>query len=520
MSLRGRRLVSNGRSWYRRWGFVGALLIVALPLQWGAAVAAEGPDFSSIDRYVEKEVARDNVPGLALAVVKGDRLQHFRGFGGVDGAGDRPTLTTSFVLGSMSKSITAVAVMQLAEQGKLELDAPVQRYLPWFRVDSAEASSRITVRHLLNHTSGIPGKAPRAPGDDPSIQDHARALRDVELVHSPGGPYEYSSPNYQVLGAVVEEVSGMKFGEYLARHIFRPLEMEHTYVSAASAGDGLARGHRYVLGRPVAGGIPYDSGRLPSASLISSAGDMSRYLVAHLNDGRFGQTSILSPAGMAELHRPAVEAESGSSYAMGWRVGEIRGVPAVHHGGDLPGYRSKMVLLPKDRWGVVVLTNAETPIERLYRRQATSHRIADGVAAMLTGGSPGQGVSLEAVYLIVALGLGLAVFSTAREAAQFAGWRTDLLRERSSGTSSRVRVIGGAVTHLAWPVILLIGVPKLARIPWSEIILSMPDVGYVLVAAWSVAAVIALAKLVVTLRVWRVSRPNDEAKLGQKQPSG
>jgi CubicO group peptidase (beta-lactamase class C family) len=165
------------------------------------ASTADGqePDFTAIDAYIEGEMEADRVPGLALAIVRGDRIVHLRSFGEAGPGGHPVTPRTTFILGSMSKSFTALAIMQLAEQGKVKLDAPVQRYLPWFHVASPEASARITLRHLLNQTSGLPENASRARGADSALEAHVRALSDVGLAHPPGAAYEYSSPNRTLL---------------------------------------------------------------------------------------------------------------------------------------------------------------------------------------------------------------------------------------------------------------------------------------------------------------------------------
>ena len=112
-------------------------------------------DIAAIDAYLETAMAVAHIPGLALGIVQNDRIVHLRGFGTADPTGRPVTPQTPFILGSVSKSFTALAVTQLIEAGRLELDTPVQRYLPWFRVADASASSQITVGHLLSHTSGL-----------------------------------------------------------------------------------------------------------------------------------------------------------------------------------------------------------------------------------------------------------------------------------------------------------------------------------------------------------------------------
>ncbi|MEO8226327.1 MAG: serine hydrolase domain-containing protein, partial [Gemmatimonadota bacterium] len=184
------------------------------------------PDFGAIDAYVARAMAADRVPGASIAIVHGDTVVHVRGFGS-DGRGNPVTGETGFVLGSMSKAFTALAVMQLVERGRVELDAPAQRYLPWFRVGDSAASAAITVRQLLLHTSGIPTRAARARGDARTLTDHVRALASVKLAHAPGTVHEYASPNYLVLGAIVEAVARRPFGAYVEQEIFAPLQMEH-----------------------------------------------------------------------------------------------------------------------------------------------------------------------------------------------------------------------------------------------------------------------------------------------------
>ena len=121
----------------------------------------------------------------------------------------------------MSKSFTATAVMQLAEQGRVELDAPARRDLPWLRVADSTASAAITVRQLLLHTSGIPTRAARADNDAGKPADHVRARRAVALTSVPGTAHAYASPNYLVLGAIMEAVSGVPFATYVQREILR-----------------------------------------------------------------------------------------------------------------------------------------------------------------------------------------------------------------------------------------------------------------------------------------------------------
>jgi CubicO group peptidase (beta-lactamase class C family) len=255
--------------------------------------AASSGSYDAIDRYIKRQLDRLRVPGAAVAIVEGDRIVHERGFGRARPGGAPPAPQTPFVLGSTTKSFTALAVMQLVEAGKVDLDAPVRRYLPWFGVADPQASAQMAVRHLLNQTSGFSQASgwptlvdiDNRPG---AGERQARALATLPLAHPVGSTFEYSNVNYNLLGLIVEAVSGERYAVYVQRHIFARLGMHHSYATRAQARQhGLATGHRYWFGFPVAAPeMETPLGSLPAAQLISSAGDMAHYLIAQLNDGR------------------------------------------------------------------------------------------------------------------------------------------------------------------------------------------------------------------------------------------
>ena len=193
-------------------GAVLALILRVFARRASAKPASNSGSNDAIDAYIEEQMHRLKMPGVSLAIVEGDEIVHMRGFGRARPGGEAPTPQTPFVLGSTTKSFTALAVMQLVESGKIELDAPVQRYLPWFRVADPHASAQITVRHLLNQTSGLPGSAGELPLADfdnsPSATERqARALATVALTHPVGTDFEYCHSNYSVLGLIIEAAS-------------------------------------------------------------------------------------------------------------------------------------------------------------------------------------------------------------------------------------------------------------------------------------------------------------------------
>ena len=227
---------------------IGAGLALALRVFVRPASAKPGSGSASyelapyyeIDAYFEEQMQRLNIPGASLAIVEGDQIVHMRGFGNARPGGEAPTPQTPFLIGSLTKSVTALAVMQLVEVGKLELDAPIQRYLPWFKVADPQASAQITVRHLLNQTSGLStasGRIPLADFDDSpnAAERQARVLATLKLSRPVGSAFEYSNSNYNLLGLIIEAASGESYADTIQTHVFAPLKMSHSYTSQAEA---------------------------------------------------------------------------------------------------------------------------------------------------------------------------------------------------------------------------------------------------------------------------------------------
>ena len=443
-------------------------------------------DITTIDEYIHREMEADAIPGLALAIVHQGEVFYTQGYG-VDGPDNQPvTPDTSFLLGSMSKSFTALAVMQLVEEGLIDLDTPVNQYLPWFTVQGeAEA---ITVSHLLHHTSGIPENAPRARGHDQSLSAQVRALSSTALMSEPGHIFEYSSPNYLVLGAIVEAVSNQTFAEYVQTNIFDPLDMSHSYTSLSNAREQgvLSSGYQYWFGFPVISNLPEEPGRLPTASLISSVSDLSNYLILQSNGGQWENQSLISPEATQQMHTPD---EPNSIYAMGWRNSEINDVSAIHHGGILPNFRGKMVILPDTSWGIAVLTNISS-----FWGEPSSHRIANSIAAMLVEQSPQPAkTSLATFHWIIRGAALLIVLSVVWNFIRIPAWRAK--KQSQLATNPAAKGISSLIFNIAIPIGIIIGFPVVSGLSWETVTVQTPDVAYTIIAVCVLELVINLIKL-------------------------
>jgi CubicO group peptidase (beta-lactamase class C family) len=375
-------------------GSVLALVFRAFARRTPAKPISSQGQYDAIDAYIQGQMRRLKIPGAFLAIVEGDKIVHLRGFGHARPGGEAPTPQTPFFVGSLTKSFTALAVMQLVEAGKIELDAPVQRYLPWFHVADPQASAQMTVRHLLNQTSGlsmVAGNVVLADLDDrpDATERQVRALATLKLSRPVGAKWEYSNLNYNVLGLIVEAASGEPYAEYLRRHILEPLDMRCTYTDKKLAQEnGLAMGYRHWFSLPFpAPNLPVPHGSLPSGQLISCAEDMAHYLIAHLNGGRYKDAQILSAEGFDELHRGAAEFAYGNfaagRYGMGWFELDLDGTKTYSHGGNVPDFSAFMALVPEQDKGLVVLLNADP-----YALPMITEELGTGMTALLAGQQP------------------------------------------------------------------------------------------------------------------------------------
>ncbi|MER5335317.1 serine hydrolase domain-containing protein [Micromonospora sp. NPDC002717] len=334
----------------------GAVALAAPPAPAAPAAPPAGIDAAAVDAAVRQYRDATGLPGAAVAVTRGTEVVHAAGYGRTP-AGDPITARTPMAVASVSKSFTALAVMQLVEAGRVELDGPVHRHLPEFTMDDPRAA-RITVRQLLDQTSGMsdttfPAFSRRQPG---SLREAVAGMRTARLAAVPGTRWEYHNPNFQVAARLVEVVSGLPFDEYLRTRVFAPLGMtDSRTLDVAADLPSSARGHLMILGRPVALPEPPAFGN-GSGGVLSSAHDMAAWLIAQGNQGRGPEgTAVVSPAGLATLHRPSAVSDA---YALGWFVEKTgSGAPMIAHSGDLFTSTAYQALLPASGYGVAVMAN-------------------------------------------------------------------------------------------------------------------------------------------------------------------
>ena len=341
----------------------------AHPLAEGAAVAPEAGE--RLRLAAARVLSSQPAAGLAVAVVRGGDLAWFHGHGVADIAAGTPVdEDTVFRIDSVTKTMTAIAVMQLAEQGLVDLDAPAGDYLRAFRLIPARAGFRpATVRHLLTHTAGV--RAVRTPLDlaRPVMGWGVRAGRPVPALAGyyrgglridvePGTRWAYSNHGFAALGQLVEDVSGVPFARYLRERIFGPLGMDSTDLTrSARVRARLATG--YQLGsrglRPV---TDYEMVPAGGSAVYSTTRDMARYAAALLGGGANAHGSVLRPGTLARMFEPHYQPDPRiPGMGLGFFRDDTAGHRTVGHDGIWTGFHAAMLLAPDDAAGVVAFAN-------------------------------------------------------------------------------------------------------------------------------------------------------------------
>jgi len=316
---------------------------------------------AAIEKAVSNFMSANSVPGIATAVVLDGEPVWSAGFGMADLEDYAPTTSaTLFRLGSISKPITAVAILQLSERGKLDLDAPVQKYCPAF----PKKDWPITTRELLGHLGGIRHYNPEGKGDVP--EDSARHFASMEeslqifandpLVAKPGTKFNYSTYGYTLLGCVLESATSEKYVDYVKENIFRPAGMEQTQADNffAVIPHRTRFYHKDKAGVVQNAGVLDSSYKIPGGGLISSADDMAHFEAVILAD------KLLKRATRDQMWTSQKTADGNlTGYGLGWGLVERFGVHILAHTGGQQGTSTAFAVVPGRRAGVVVLANMD-----------------------------------------------------------------------------------------------------------------------------------------------------------------
>ncbi|MBV9864379.1 MAG: beta-lactamase family protein [Abitibacteriaceae bacterium] len=341
------------------------------PREFSAAQVAQ------IQQQVQAVMEQEKIPALSLAIIS-QRGQMSAGYGQADVANAlAATASTKYRLASLSKPITAVAVMQLAEKGELDLDAPVQKYVPSFPVKPWP----ITSRELLGHLSGIrhyEGEGVITNHHYDTLTDALDVFKDAPLLSEPGTTYHYSSYGYNLLGCVVEGASGMKFEDYIRQYIFEPANMKASgiYDPRHRPAD-LARGYTVKPDGTVVRSEPGDTSyKTPSGGIYSTVEDMANFAVA-LQSGKLVRPETLNQMWTRQRTRDGKY----TAYGLGWDLIEYAGHLEVDHSGSQSGTTTLLYMRPQEHLIVTLMCNMRDEPRGPYKQ---IHALARQLANIAT----------------------------------------------------------------------------------------------------------------------------------------
>lgn len=330
-------------------------------------------DYSYTKKYmswlINKEMKKNDVTGLSIALVYDQKVVWSEGFGYADKVGNVPaTPETVYRVGSISKLFTATAVMQLAEQGIIDIDKPLQSYLPEFSIKSRFTDTGpITPRSIMTHHSGLPSELLKGmwnKSPEP-FENEVKLLRDEYAAYPPNYVYSYSNVGVTILGHALEKVSGHDFSTHLTISLLQPLGMAHSKFDPAPD-------HSLLAAKAYRKGAEADELPLrvvPAGGLNSTVLDLSRFMKMVFAGGRVGERQIIKTETLAEMLHPQnadVPLDLDLRIGLGWFLGSLSGIdvkktgPVAQHDGGTLYHRSQMIVLPEQKLGVVVLSNSAT----------------------------------------------------------------------------------------------------------------------------------------------------------------
>jgi CubicO group peptidase (beta-lactamase class C family) len=337
---------------------------------------------------IEKLAHDKSIPGFAIGIVQNQKVVYAAGFGVANINEPQRKITTRslFHMASVTKTFVATSIMQLVENGQVDLDAPVVKYLPYFRLKD-KRYGEITVRQMLSHISGMPDVDDygwdKPQFDDGALERYVRSLANLKLDSPPGTKFAYSNIAFEVLGDLIAKVSGESFEGYVQKHILKPLGMKDSTLLLKEADKELLT-TPHVLHRKnevvVSKIFPYNRMHAPSSTLYSNVDDMTRWAIANLNYGDLDGHRILKRSTYDVMWQANdMTLSKAGKVGISWFVSDYRNHKTVSHGGADTGSNSFVMLLPDDSIGLVMMTNSDFAFDQLREIIRASLDLALGI---------------------------------------------------------------------------------------------------------------------------------------------
>jgi len=349
------------------------LAIVGVALWASGLVAGQTPDVE-IEGILRQTCEFWHAPGIVAAIVRDDKIVYLNGVGIRELGRQQPvTPDTLFAIGSCTKAFTATALAILIQEGKADWDDPVRKHLPWFRLDDPLADRDVRLCDLLCHRIGLASHDLLWYGAPWSIEDSVRRMAFLEKSTSFRSTYEYNNLAYLAAGLAIEAIAKQPWHVFVQERLFKPLQMKDAVFTSGDAQN--APDHASPHGHDADGKvtiIPWyrdDKQIRASGSIKASVRDLSQWLRFQLADGKIDGKQIVSAAALEETHTPRIPVPlspaqraagaTQASYALGWHISDYRGHAIHEHGGAVAGFRARIILVPRKKLGLALLTNLE-----------------------------------------------------------------------------------------------------------------------------------------------------------------
>jgi CubicO group peptidase (beta-lactamase class C family) len=359
-------------------------LLVLLPTL--AFAQSAPPNLNGFDGVVEQVMKEWKVPGIAVAIVKDGKIVYANGYGYRDVKRQlKVTPDTLFAIGSCSKAFTAAALGMLVDEKKLEWDKSVRTYLPELMLHDEYATAHIRPRDLVSHQSGLPRHDLVWYGSPLTRKDLFARLRYLEPSAPLHAKYQYNNLMFMTAGVLVERLAGTTWEDFVRQRIFAPLGMKNSNFSVKAMQQAADFSLPYGEEKGEVKAIPFrnidEIG--PAGSINSSVNEMTNWLALQMSNGKAGDKQIISERSLLETQTPQIVSGGDLkydesfyvSYAMGWAVYAYRGHHIIRHGGGIDGFTSNVTVLPKDKLGIVVLTNSSSPASGLIANVAVDRML-------------------------------------------------------------------------------------------------------------------------------------------------
>lgn len=325
-----------------------------------------GQNFGELEKTVRAELQAENAVGAGVAIIKNDRVIFAKGFGAANVETNAPiTPDTIFQIGSITKTFTAAMVLSMSQEGKLKLDVPIGDYAK----NLSPKLSRMTLDQLLSHTAGIIDEPDEYGAADESLMaNYIRSWTDDYCLFDGGEVFSYSNSGYALAGFTAQESGGKLYADLMTERIFQPLGMRSTtFRPTVAMTYPLAVGHQTKQGEKptVVRPLPQDARLYPAGTMYSSLNDLARFAIAFLNGGKIDGKQIIAPSVIEKMstpHAKQLSVADDSSYGYGLFMNTRRGVRVVWHDGSMTGYVASLLLVPEQKFAVIILGNTNNVV--------------------------------------------------------------------------------------------------------------------------------------------------------------